>query len=93
MDEAEWINTMRQTYCETKDLPGISYYITSVTDESIHVVSVRDELWLGSVDGEVMKDWLWGAMINPDQVKNRVEESDFVSAVPGVTPYPCGVSP
>ena len=72
-DEAVWINTMRQSYCDTKDLNGIHYYYTSVSDESIHVVSIRETLWEGSVDGEVMSDWFWHAVSEPDTLQSRVE--------------------
>jgi len=92
-DEAQWINTLRQAYCDTRDLPGISYYITSVSDESVHVVTVRDELWLGSVAGMVMREWILGAITAPDEVRSWAEEGDFVMQVPGVEPYPCEVAP
>ena len=92
-DEALWINTMRQSYCDTRDLNGISYYFTSVSTESIHVVSVREELWNGSVDGEVMKDWMWRGYTDPDSIVSRVEEADFVANIEGVQPYPCEVAP
>ncbi len=92
-DEATWINTMRQSVCDTRDLPGINYYLTSVSDQSIHVVSIRPDLWAGSVDGEVMRDWFWRAVTEPDTLQTRVEEADFVTAIPGVQPYPCAVAP
>lgn len=92
-DEADWINTMRQTYCDTKDLPGINYYFTSVSDESIHVISVVPELWTGEVDGETLRDFFVRAVEEPDTVVSRVEEADFVDAIPGVEPYPCEVAP
>jgi hypothetical protein len=92
-DEAFWINTMRQSYCDTRDLSGINYYYTSISDESIHVVSIRPELWQGAVDGEVMRDWFWRAVTEPDTIQSRVEEADFVEAIPGVEPYPCEVAP
>ena len=57
------------------------------------MISLREELWNGVVDGETMKDWLWGAYANPDNVQNRVEEADFTDAFPGVEPYPCEVAP
>lgn len=47
---ATWINTIRQEYCDTKDLQGINYYYTSVSDESIHTVTLNPVLWEGSVD-------------------------------------------
>jgi len=92
-DEAFWINTMRQSYCDTRDLNGINYYFTSVSDESVHVVSLRPELWEGEVDGETMRDWFARAVAEPDTLEDRVEEADFTTAVPGVEPYPCEVAP
>ena len=90
---AEWINTMRQDYCDTKDLNGIYYYYTSVSDESLHVVTLREELWSGSVDGEVMSDWFLRAVTDPDTLQSRVEEGNFVEDIPGAEPYPCEVAP
>jgi len=89
-----FINTMRQSYCDTKDLNGINYYYTSVSDRSIHVVSIlRPELWAGEADGEVMSDWFWRAVTEPDTIQSRVEEGDFVDAIDGVEPFPCEVAP
>jgi len=90
---AEWINTMRQSYCDNKDLNGINYYYTSVSDESLHVVTLREELWLGAVDGEVMSDWFLRAVTEPDTLQSRVEEANFVDDIPGALAYPCEVAP
>jgi len=92
-DAASFINTMRRTYCETRDLNGINYYYTNVSDESTHVVSLRPELWEGEVDGETMRDWFQRAIDEPDTLQDRVEEADFVEKIPGVEPYPCEVAP
>jgi hypothetical protein len=92
-DEAQWINTLRQTYCDTKDLNGISYYLTSVSDQSLHVVTLRDELWNGTVDGERMRDWMWRGYTDPDTIQSRAEEANFVADIPGVEPFPCEVAP
>ena len=88
-----WMNTMRQDYCDTSVLPGINYYYTSVTEQSTHTVSLNPTLWEGSVDGEVMRDWMWRAVTEPDTIESRVEEGDFVETFPGVEPYPCEVAP
>lgn len=92
-DEAFWLNTFRQSYCDTKDLPGINYYFTSNSKESIHVITLREEYWLGEVDGETMADWFWRAMTEPDTLQSRVEEANFVEDIPGTDPYPCPVAP
>ena len=82
---------MRQSYCDTKDLTGINYYLTSYSVSDIHCVTVRPDLWLESVDGVVMKDWFERAITDPDSVQSRVEEADFVDVIEGVEPYPCDV--
>ena len=92
-EEDFWLNTLRQSYCDTRDLNGINYYFTSVSDQSIHVVSLREELWLGEVDGETMADWFWRAVTEPDTLQDRVEEGNFVEDIPGTLPYPCEVAP
>ena len=92
-DEAFFINTMRRTYCETKDLNGIHWYLTGVSDRSVHVVSLRPELWSAAVDGEVMRDWFLRAVTEPDTLQSRAEEGDFVEVIPGVEPFPCAVAP
>ncbi|HAN31240.1 MAG TPA: hypothetical protein DCQ06_06540, partial [Myxococcales bacterium] len=90
-DEAKWVNTMRQAVCDTRELPGVAYYLTSVSDADIHVISIRPNLWNGAVAGETMKDWFTRAINEPDTVQTRVEEADFVEAIAGVKPYPCDV--
>lgn len=94
---AIWLNKMRSDYCDTKDLPGINYYYTSNATDSFHVVTLREEgFWLGSVDGEVMSDWFWRAVTEPDTLENRVEEGDFTDLGTQdfpVLPYPCEVAP
>lgn len=92
-DEAFFINTMRQSYCATKDLNGIQYYLTGVSDRSVHVVSIRPDLWAGEVAGEAMRDWFWRAITAPDTLQDRAEEGNFVEVIPGVEPFPCEVAP
>jgi hypothetical protein len=83
------IGTPRTSDCHDSHF----YYYTSVTDESTHVVTLRPELWAGGVDGEVMRDWFWRAVTEPDTIQSRVEEGDFVDLFPGTEPYPCTVAP
>ena len=77
--------------CDTRDLPGVSYYITSVSDKDVHVISIRPSLWKGVVDGESMKDWFTRAINEPDTIVSRMEEANFVADIPGTKPYPCKV--
>lgn len=87
-DTPAWVNAMRQSYCATRDLNGVNYYLTTVS-ESVHVVSPRDELYSGSVAGTVMSDWLAGAISDPDQVQSKVEEGTLVDDIEGVDVFPC----
>lgn len=88
-DEAQWIDAMRSAYCETKDLPGIQWYLTSESKTSIHVISPRDEFFYGEVAGERMVDWFWRAVTDPDSVSDWAEEGDFTTDIPGSHPFPC----
>lgn len=92
-DEALFVNTMRREYCGNKDLNGIHFYLTGVSSESVHVVSLRPNLWSAPVAGEVMRDWFRHAIEDPDTLESRADEGDFVAAVPGVEPFPCRVGP
>ena len=78
-DEAKFINAMRTAYCDTKDLNGIQWYLTSESEESVHVVSIRDEFYYGAVAGERMVDWLWRAVTDPDSIEDRAEEGNYAS--------------
>ncbi len=89
---AAWINEMRESYCATRVLPGVQYYMPAIT-QSVHVISPREELYTNRpVDSVVMRDWLEGAFSDPDAVTDRVEEGTLVDEYPGVMPFPCPVS-
>ncbi len=92
-DTASWINEMRASYCETRDLPGVQYFLPAIT-ESVHVISPRTDLYTTrAVGGEIMRDWLAGGFSAPDNVVDRVEEGTLVADYPGVLPFACPVSP
>ena len=88
-DEAQWIDAMRAAYCDAKDLPGMQWYLTSDSINSVHVVSVRDDFFYGAVAGERMVDWFWRAVTDPDSVEDRAEEGNFTTDIPGSNPFPC----
>jgi hypothetical protein len=86
-----WINEMRESYCETRDLPGVQYYLPAIS-ESVHVISPRQDLYTSRpVDGVIMRDWLAGGFTAPDAVVDRVEEGTLVADYAGVMPFPCDV--
>ena len=88
-DEAQWIDAMRAAFCDTKDLQGIQWYLTSDSINSVHVVSIRDEFYYGTVAGEKMVDWFWRAVTDPDSMVDRAEEGSFTTDIPGASPFPC----
>lgn len=88
-----WINEARASYCDTRDLPGVAYYMPAFA-ESIHVISLDPSLYRGiTVDGQKMQEWLEQAMLEPTGVVSRVEEGNLVEALPGVEPFQCEVAP
>ena len=90
---AGWINEMRESYCATRGLRGVHYFLPAIP-ESVHVISEKNELYTGlSVDGQVMRDWLAGGVRAPGDVADRVEEGTLGDVVPGVRPFPCEVAP
>ena len=89
---ADWINQLRTSYCATRDLNGVHYYLPAVP-QSNHVISVRPEFYTGSVDGVVLRDWLADAFTDPAAIQNQVVEGTLVQAFPGVDPFPCPVAP
>jgi hypothetical protein len=84
---------MRRSYCANKDLPGIQFFLTSESNVSTHVVSVRPEMWNVNVSGITMKNWFIKAVTDPDALGDHAEEGDFVEKFPGVMPFPCEVAP
>lgn len=88
-----FINAMRRGYCDTKNLKGIQWYLTSQSDSSQHTVTLFPSFWNGAVAGIAMRDWFAGAINDPDNVVDRAEEGDFQANHPGVQPFPCDVAP
>ena len=87
----DWVNVLRDEYCNTMGLPGVHYFLPAVTS-SIHVISTSNSrMTTMAVDGEVMKDWLGTIHTAPEAIPDRVEEGAMVGAFPGVNPFPCTV--
>ena len=100
-DEDVWMNTLRTEYCNTRDLDGIHYYYSTefkgATPEDgsrgYHVISLRQEFYEREVAGIALRDWLEGAITDPDNVTDRVEQGTFVDDIPGTEAFPCEVAP
>jgi hypothetical protein len=90
-DLPTWINTMRQSYCDTAGTNGLRYFLPAIT-ASTHVIATRQNLFTGeAVDGIVMRDWLNLAMTDPDALPDAVEEGTLVTDYPGVNAFPCTI--
>ena len=91
-DLVTWINTMRQSYCDTMGTNGLHYFLPAIT-ASTHVISTREALYTGqAVDGIIMRDWLAGAITSPNSVVDAVEEGTLVTDYPGVNAFPCDIN-
>jgi len=88
----DFINVLRRTYCDTKDLNGVAWYLTSESETSVHVITIRPDFYSGSVGGQVLSEWLADAAISGVEVDSFAEEANFVTDVPGVEPFPCTVN-
>ena len=92
-DEAFFINTMRRTYCETKDLNGIHWYLTGDlrSQRARGLAAARAVVGGGRRRGHARlvppRDHRSG------HSQSRAEEGDFVEVIPGVEPFPCAVAP
>lgn len=92
--EAHWMNTLRQDYCDTRDLNGIHYYYsTEFGDGGFHVISIRPDFYEREVAGIALRDWLEDAINDPDNVPDIAEEGTFVENIPGTEEFPCEVAP
>jgi hypothetical protein len=88
-DLPDWLNTARQSYCDTMGTNGLKYFLPAITNNT-HVIATRENLYTGySVDGILMKDWLDLAMADGDTLFDAVEEGTLVADYPGVNAFPC----
>lgn len=88
-DLPAWINELRRSYCETRNLLGVQYYLPAIT-QNVHVISPRNDLYTDRpVDGVLMRDWLAGGFSAPDEITDRVEEGTLVDDYPGTMPFDC----
>ncbi len=89
LGRVHWINAARQAYCETRELPGINYFLMPFPGD-LHSTSL-DDYYMSqvAVDGEIMGHWIESVFSNPDGVANRVEEGELTQIYPGVDPFPC----
>jgi len=86
---AAWVNELRTSYCETRALPGVQYFLPAIS-ESVHVISPRPELYTDHpLDGVVLRDWLASGFSAPDAITDHIEEGTLVTDIPGVEPFAC----
>jgi hypothetical protein len=89
--DAGFINALRQMYCDTRELPGVHWYLGSVSSQSVHVISTRDDSMTTPVDGVTLAEFFSQAAYDPAGLSSHVEEGDFVEVIPGVEPFPCAL--
>ena len=87
---AHFINTVRTKYCEQRGTPGLHAFLPDTAPQhgNIHLNPRFNEV---SVQGILMRDWLYQAMIDPDGVIDRVGTTGYQS-MPAVLPFPCDVA-
>ncbi len=87
----EWINALRQSYCDTADTNGLRYFLPAATGSN-HTIVTDNSVFAGApVDGIEMRDWLNLAVSDPANLTDAVEEGTLATAISGVAPFPCAV--
>jgi hypothetical protein len=88
---AHFINTLRTKYCEQRGVPGLHSYLPDTQPGEHGNITNGPRYNQVSVDGVLMRDWIFAAMTAPDAVIDRVGTG--LESIPGVLPFPCDVSP
>jgi hypothetical protein len=87
---AAWTTAVRQSYCDTQGLNGIRYFLPAQAT-SIHGMLQSDARFTTMTsDGVALRDWLAGAVADPDGVVDRVEEGTLATN-PSIAPFACAV--
>jgi hypothetical protein len=87
---AAWTNAARHAYCTTQGLTGIRYFLPAQST-SLHGMLQSDSRFTTMAsDGVTLRDWLAGAMSDPDSVVDLVEEGTLASN-PSIMPFSCVV--
>jgi hypothetical protein len=90
---AAWTNAVRTTYCDERGQTGLRWFLPA-SSSSIHTMLRSDALFTGlAAQGVVVRDYVSGAMADPDAVLDRVDEGTLVADRPGVSPFPCALPP
>ena len=86
---ASWISALRASYCDLQGSNGIRYWLPAQT-ASFHTILTVGSRW-GTVtaDGVTVRDFLAGAVADPDGVVDHVDEGTLVADYPGVMPIAC----
>ncbi len=84
-----WVNAVRTSYCTNRGLPGVHYFLPA-RSASTHTL-LRSNTFMTSLTagGEVMGDWLAGAISDPSSTVDRVDEGTLTTSISGVAPFPC----
>jgi hypothetical protein len=85
-----WIDALRETYCATRGLPGLRYFLPAVPSH-MHGIVQGSSLFSLTSDGQTASDWLETAVSSPLSLPDRVEEGDL-AALFGATPFACPVA-
>jgi hypothetical protein len=87
---AAWINELRESYCELQGTNGIRHWFPARTASFHTILTTSSTRWATVTAGGVtVRDWLGGAMADPDGVVDQVDEGTLVADYPGTNPIPC----
>jgi hypothetical protein len=88
-----WTNALRTTYCDERGQQGLHWFLPA-SSSSIHTMLRSDSLFSGlTAQGVAVRDYVFGAMVDPGAVVDRVDEGTLVVDRPGTNPIPCALPP
>lgn len=86
-----FVNELRASYCAIQGTPGVRSFLFA-SSSPIHGM-INDVQWnTAAIGGTLLRDWVGGAMADPDGVIDKIATGTIEADRPGVLPFPCAVA-
>lgn len=83
-----FVNELRASYCDIKGAQGVHSFLFA-SNSPIHGM-INDTSWNQAlIGGTLLRDWVAGAMSDPDSVIDKIAIGTIEASRPGVLPFPC----
>jgi hypothetical protein len=86
-----WVNAVRSSYCDVRGTPGVHYFLPAVPSHIHTVLRSNTSMQTLTAGGETLGTFLAGALFDPADTQDRVDEGTLASTIAGVQPFPCAL--